>query len=248
VKRNYWNVHRYKEDSSQLWDGAVDEENFRVIVDRVIERYFVQPNYYRLDGKPVFSIFSIQNLVESFGSLHKTREALDYFRQACIQAGYPGLHIQLIAFGSPGQEQLEQIEYLGVDSVTKYNWGGPHPEDYLQWGKESGQRRERWAEALDIPYFSNVSIGWDDSPRFPHKGRKDLVHYHKSPEAFAAFLQHARYYCDSHPEQRALITIFSWNEWIEGGYLLPDMKHGFSYLEAVQSVLNGSFDPYSSGE
>jgi hypothetical protein len=134
---------------------------------------------------------------------------------------------------------------LGIDSVTKYNWGGPHPEDYIQWAEESISRREEWDLAIEIPYFPNASIGWDDTPRFPHKGKTDIVYYNKAPESFAAYLQKAKEFADSHPEQPKLITIFSWNEWIEGGYLLPDMKYGFQYLEAVKRVTDGKFDKYS---
>ena len=244
VRRNYWNVHRYKDDTSLLWDGAVDLENFKIIVDRVISRYFTKPNYYRIDGKPVFSIFSIQNLLEGLGGIENAIAALDYFRAETKKAGFPGLHIQLIGFGAPGEKQLEQIERLGVNSITKYNWGGPHREDYLQWAMESRERREQWDAALSIPYFPNASIGWDDSPRFPHKGAKDMVHYNKSPEGFAASMQKAKEYCDNHPDQAKLITVFSWNEWIEGGYLLPDMKYGFGYLNAVKRVVSGEYNNY----
>ena len=244
VRRNYWNVHRYKDDTSLLWDGAVDLENFKIIVDRVISRYFTKPNYYRIDGKPVFSIFSIQNLLEGLGGIENAVAALDYFREETKKAGFPGLHIQLIGFGAPGEKQLEQIEMLGVNSITKYNWGGPHREDYLRWAMESGERREQWDAALSIPYFPNASIGWDDTPRFPHKGAKDLVHYNKSPEGFTASMQKAKEYCDNHPDQAKLITVFSWNEWIEGAYLLPDMKYGFGYLNAVKRVVSGEYNKY----
>ena len=244
VRRNYWNVHRYGDDTSLLWDGAVDLENFKIIVDRVISRYFKQPNYYKIDGEPVFSIFSIQNLVEGLGGLEKSAEALEYFRDEVKKAGFPGLHIQLIGFGAPQEDLLNNIEQLGASSVTKYNWGGPHPEDYIQWGVESMQRREQWDSALSIPYIPNASIGWDDTPRFPHKTAKDMVHYNKSPEAFAAFLQQAKEYCDDHPGQPPLITVFSWNEWVEGGYLLPDIKYGFGHLEAVKRVISGIYDKY----
>ena len=47
VAGNYWNVHRYKDDNSRLWDGAIDWENFRIVVKRVIDRYFKQPNYLK---------------------------------------------------------------------------------------------------------------------------------------------------------------------------------------------------------
>ena len=244
VKRNYWNVHRYKDDTSLLWDGAVDLENFKIIVERVIRQYFKKPNYYMIDHKPVFSIFSLQNLIEGLDGIENAVAALDYFREETKKAGFPGLHIQLIGFGAPGEDQLAQIERLGVNSITKYNWGGPHREDYLHWAMESMERREQWDAALSIPYFPNASIGWDDSPRFPHKGAKDMVHYNKSPEGFAASMQKAREYCDNHPDQTKLITVFSWNEWIEGGYLLPDMKYGFGYLNAVKRVVSGEYNKY----
>ena len=98
---------------------------------------------------------------------------------------------------------------------------------------------------MNIPYFPNISIGWDDTPRFPHKGKEHVINYHNSPESFAAFLQKAKEYCDDHPEQPKLITVFSWNEWVEGSYLLPDMNYGFSYLEAVKKVMSGEYDKYT---
>ncbi len=245
VRRNYWNVHKYEDDTTLLWEGATDKENFEIIVDRVINQYFIKPNYFRIDDKPVFSVFSIYNLINSFGGIAETKEALDYFRAETEKAGFPGLHIQLIAFGSPSTSMVENVEFLGASSITKYNWGGPHPEDYIQWGVESIERRDQWDSALSIPYIPNVSIGWDDTPRFPHKGKEDVVHYNESPESFAAFLQKAKEYCDERPEQPKLITLFSWNEWVEGGYLLPDMKNGFGYLEAVKKVMSGEYDPYS---
>lgn len=54
--------------------------NFRIVVKRVIEQYFKQPNYLKLDGKPVFSIFSLDNLIKTFGDLEGTCKGLDYFR------------------------------------------------------------------------------------------------------------------------------------------------------------------------
>ena len=238
VKRNYWNVHKFTDDTSILWEGAVDLDNFKIIVDRVINKYFKQPNYFKIQGKPVFSVFSIQNLIISFGGIQETKAAIDYFREETRKAGFPGLHIQLIGHGAPNGEQIANIESLGASSITKYNWGGPHREDYIQWGAESMERRSQWDSMLSIPYFPNASIGWDDSPRFPHKGKEHTVHYNKSPESFTAFLREAKAYCDNHPDQPKLITIFSWNEWIEGGYLLPDMKYDFAYLEAVKKVID----------
>ena len=244
VRRNYWNVHKFKDDRTLLWDGAVDLKNFKIIVPRVIEQYFKKPNYFKLDGKPVFSMFSINNFIEGLGGLEKGKQAIEYFREETKKAGFPGLHLQQIVFSTPNKELLNKIESLGANSVTYYNWGGPHPQDYVQWGVEAMGRREKWDKALDIPFFPNASIGWDDSPRFPHQTKEHIVHLNKSPEAFSSFVQKAKDYCDEHPEQKKLITIFSWNEWIEGGYLLPDIKYGYGHLEAVKKVMHNEHDSY----
>ena len=237
VARNYWNVHRYKEDDSRLWDGAIDWPNFKIVVERVIRQYFKQPNYFKIDGEPVFSVFSVENLIKTFGSLEETRKGLDYFREEVKKAGFPGLHIQLMTGGVPTDNFLNQIETLGISSLTLYNWGGPHYEDYLRWGTEAFERLEQWSETVSIPYFPNASIGWDDTPRFPHKTQKDVVHLNQSPTSFAYFLRKAKEYCDRHPEQPKLITVYAWNEWVEGAYLLPDAKYGFGYLEALKEVM-----------
>lgn len=241
VKKNFWNHYKYDTDSL-LWDGATDWKNYKIIVDRIISQYFSQPNYFKINGNPVVSIFSLENFLESFDGLDDALKAVEYFRTETKKAGFPDLHLQMIGNGGPWRGFIDKIEYLGVNSITKYNWGGPHPEDYIQWGVEAMERRKQWDEALSIPFFANASIGWDDTPRFPAKGEKDVVHYNNSPESFASFLQLTKEYADSHPEQPKLITLFSWNEWVEGGYLLPDMKYGYSYLEAVKNVLDGKYE------
>ncbi len=238
VRRNYWNVHKYKEDASIIWEGAVDTENYEIIVDRVIENYFSRPNYFKIDDCPVFSIFFLSNLIKSFGSLEETVDAIEYFREKTKEAGFPDLHLQMILTGNPRQPLITQMEAIGINSATWYNWGGPHPEDYMKWGSMAMERWEKWDEALSVPVFPNASIGWDDTPRFPHKSKEHVVHYNNTPESFAGFLQKAKEYCNNHPQQEKIITIFSWNEWIEGGYLLPDIRYGYGYLEAVDKVMN----------
>lgn len=250
VKKNYWNHYKYDSDSL-LWSGSIDQENYEVVVDRVIGQYFHRSNYFKIAGKPVFSIFNFPKFVGDFNGLDGAKEALDYFREKVIQAGFPGLHLQIIAFGGneenpvllwgdlgEGKSNSELCNYLGINSVTKYNWGQAEGlEDYVVWGEQAMKRRGNWDRALDIPYIPNVSIGWDDTPRFPHKGQSHVIHYNKSPESFAAYLRKALEYVEEHPDQPRLITLFSWNEWVEGGYLLPDMRWDYGYLEAVQKVI-----------
>ncbi len=246
VKQNYWNVHKYKDIDTVLWHGAVDLKNFKIIVDRVITHYFSQANYYKINGMPVFSIFSLANLMDGLGGLAQTKDALNYFRDETKKAGFPDLHIQVITWGRPDQNMNNTYNALQINSLTQYNWGWIGEQDYIKWATKAIEIRNQWDSLVSIPLFTNVSIGWDDTPRFPHKGEKDIVRYNNSPESFAAFLQEAKEYCDKHPEKEKLITIFSWNEWIEGGYLLPDRKYGFEYLEKVKEVIQEKYNPYST--
>lgn len=246
VKRNYWNVHRYADDTSILWDATVDWENFKIIVDRVINQYFKRPNYLKFDGAPVFSTFDLNKFIHSFGSIEEAKKAIDYFREEVKKAGFPDLHFQsIVGGGYPNEDFVNRIEQLGINSMTNYNWGGPFAEDYIRWAEESMDRLQKWDEALSIPFFPNATIGWDDTPRFPEKTKLDLIHYNNSPTSFAAYLQRAKEYADAHPNQPKLITVFSWNEWVEGGYLLPDAKYGFGYLEAVKDIIvDGKYERY----
>ena len=249
VAHNYWNVHRYKDDKSRLWNGTVDWDNFKIIVERVIRQYFHKPNYFKIDGCPVFSIFGYYEVRENFGDAKGVKKAMDYFREEVKKAGFPNLHLQLIGDGFPFPEFMEMVATVGVNSVTKYNWGWPFEEDYVSWGTKAMQRREQWTQALDslgVPFFPNASIGWDDSPRFPNKKADEIVHYNDSPESFAAFLQKTKEYVDQRPGRPKLITINSWNEWVEGSYLLPDMKNGFGYLNAVKQVMNGEYENFGN--
>lgn len=251
VKHNYWNYHRYADDTSILWDAKVDWENYKIIVDRVINQYFKQPNYLKINGEPLFSIFSVDKLLESFdGNVEETRKALDYFRDEVKKAGFPGLHIQWNQGGGSlmseerASQFKERVKAMGFNSVAMYNMGG-REEDYVAYGTNSIKIREQLDSLLDVPVFPCVSIGWDDTPRFPAKGIKDVVHYNNTPVSFATLLSKARKYADEHPEQPKIITINAWNEWVEGSYLLPDMLNGFGYLEAVKEVMvDGKYGRY----
>ena len=242
VKRNYWNYHRYGDDTSQLWAGGVDRKNFEIIVDRVINQYFKRPNYLKINGCPVFAIFSLSALMEGLGGEEQAVEALAYFREKVCEAGFPGLHIQGMSGGpsNPSPEKLDKIvkrvKGLKLDSFALYNMGGFNV-DYLVHCENAKLIREGLDRDLDVPVFPCVSVAWDDTPRFPHKGEEHVSRYNATPENFAKALRLAKKYADEHPEQIPLISINAWNEWIEGSYLLPDKVNGFGYLEAVKSVM-----------
>ena len=240
VKHNYWNYHKWGEDESLLWTGDIDPADFPKIVDRVINQYFVLPNYTKIDGCPVFAIFSTDLFVKSFGTEEKALEAMEYMRSEVRKAGFPDMHYMMMDGGGfplneKNMKRVDKRMFLKPDSWALYNMGGFDP-DYMKHGQNSIDFRQAWDGYLDIPVFPTVSIGWDDTPRFPAKGENDVTRFNHSPEAFKNFLLEAKKYADEHPEQPKFVMINAWNEWVEGSYLLPDRYWGYQWLEAVREV------------
>lgn len=71
---NYtWDIRLSWEQDCLIWKGAVNREEFENACRRVITQYFGQSNYYRIDGKPVFQIYELANLMKGLGGLEKRR-------------------------------------------------------------------------------------------------------------------------------------------------------------------------------
>ncbi len=253
-----WNPHLFPSDSL-IFPQNLDWDKYKALVGRVTQRFFKQKNYLKIQGEPIFSIYNLSGFVNDFGGLDGAKKAFDYFRGEVKKAGFPGLHIQIIGRGKDGAPYLIKNEYsegksiqeivsmLGIKSVSTYNWTGSGLDnDYIKWGENAMALQNKWDSVMDIPYFPNASIAYDDTPRFLEIGQEKSVYMHNSPESFGAYLQKAREYCMRHPGQPNIITVFAWNEWVEGAYLEPDMRWGYSYLETVKKVMSGKYDKYSA--
>lgn len=257
ANHDWVDIHPRKRSSppALLYPGAVTPENFVRITDRLIERYFKHPNYYCRDGKPYFSIYHLNELIKGFGGFRAAREALKGFRRRAAASGLPGLHLNSVVWGSPvlpGEEENqprgEVIRDLGFDSASSYVWihhtplpkaaEYPYPramEDYFRaW--------DDLEKTVPLPYFPNVTMGWDSSPRTETTDVWDpSVGYpftctlsENTPENFRTALKKTR----ARLEQRNIPTfsINCWNEWTEGSMLEPEEQYGMGYLDAVRDI------------
>ncbi len=244
---NGWNKDLSDDfNDTVIWTGKVDFPRFKTAVDRVIEKYFSHPSYYKIDGKPIFMFYDLYNLIEGLGGVEQTKEALNYFREATVKAGFPGLHLQLTAWGenninysgfdANGNKQECDFEDLGFDSITNYqiaHFTNPH-RDYLEIIEDVKKEYARIDATYNTTYFPHVSVGWDNNPRY--NGYRWGIVQNNTPENFEKGLRLAKEYVDTHDLPVPLITINSWNEWTETSYLEPDDLYGYGYLEAVKKV------------
>lgn len=246
-----------------LYPGQVSPRTFRYITDWMIERYFTHKSYLTVDGKPYFSVYDLSKFVAIHGSVQATRAAIDGFRERVRAAGFPDLHFNAVVWGKPvlpGElvigDMRQLVAALGFDSVTSYVWihhaeldkspYTPHAEVLAKYLQTWTRMEEEYA----VPYFPNITMGWDNCPRtvqtdiwepLPESTFSNLIGGN-TPEAFQGTLELFR----ERLSRRAgpnLMSINAWNEWTEGSYMEPDMVNGMAYLEAVARVFGSAAKP-----
>lgn len=102
-----------------------------------------------------------------------------------------------------------------------------------------------WSRILNIPIKNHKQIpgafvDWDNTAR---KGERGYVIDGASPEKFKKYMsKQIKNAKDNY--KKDYIFIFAWNEWAESGYLEPDERYKYGYLEALKEALvdNGEFN------
>ncbi|NOR33688.1 MAG: hypothetical protein GQ579_03295 [Bacteroidales bacterium] len=259
ANHDWVDIHPYTRGTEQklLYPSIVSPERFDEICDFVIEKYFTLPNYWKIEGKAYFSVYDVQKFVEGFGSMESTKVAMDKMREKAKAAGLKGVHWNLVAWGNPilpvekaPSNTPELIEMLGFDSSTSYVWihHVSLPETQTDYNYVRDVYFEHWDKAktqYGVPYYPNVTMGWDPTPRCDLESEWAPVAYpfmntigNNTPENFRTALQMVKEKLLADPNGTRIININCWNEWTEGSYLEPDTINGMAYLEAVKDIFD----------
>ena len=244
---NYlWDYRNASEDfrSTVIWQGATDEQNFRVIGKRWLDQYFTLPNYYTIDGKPVVAIYDLNNFIGTFGSVERTKEMMAWLNEEAKKYGLKGIHFQAVhtglyrnLSGVDAKKTPEDVfKDLGFDSITNYQFA--HMVDinrnFEEIMPDVEKEWNRLADSFPIPYYPHVSLGWDNNPRHKTLFKPNILK-ENTPEAIESAMRSAKKFAEARGV--SLITVNSWNEWTEGSYLLPDDLYGYGYLDAIKKVV-----------
>ncbi len=249
-------LHEMAASVRLLYPGRVTPATLDAIADVVIQRYFSHPSYWRIDGCPYFSVYELSKLLESCGGVEATAAALQTFRRKVRAAGYPDVHLNAVVWSVrvlPGETAVESpnalLHALGFDSITSYVWihhGGLEQFPSTDYDTVRDRYLAYWTEAeraFDLPYFPNVTVGWDPSPRTVQSDAYLNAGYpftpvivNNTPERFRVALAQVKERMAFSPAQPKVLTLNAWNEWTEGSYLEPDTHDGYAYLEAIREV------------
>ena len=246
-----------KEKAKKALSDTLTSEVFDKLTDHIVNYYFKNPAYWKIDGCPCFSIFELFRLVDNLGGAENTKKALDRFREKTKAAGFPDIHLNAITLGLKVPESEKKIKtveelvsYLGINSVTSYLWVHDVPMDNFpknEYADMTAKAIKSWSDLAvkysKIPFYPNVSVGFDSSPRTDQKGPFKNSDYpymatfaNNTPENFYKALNAAKTYLSGKPVDQRILTINAWNEWTEGSYLEPDTTNGMKYLESLKAV------------
>lgn len=196
-----------------------------------LEKYFCNPRYIRIDGKPLFLVFAPER--------HPCiRDYADILREEAARMGLPGLCLA-------GVEAYVGCapEVYGFDCMVEYapNWR----QETLISAHDAQPRRMdyvttlRYMLAKPVPNYLRMRCtfpAWDNTPR---RGKEGIACVNTSPELFRVALEGLIEYTHmALPQSMQYVFINAWNEWGEGCHLEPDNHNGFQYLEIVRELMH----------
>ncbi|PMM86849.1 glycosyl transferase [Vibrio breoganii] len=222
--------------------------------------FFNDSRYITEDGMPIILIYVPHHI-------GKLEEMLNLWRQLAIKNGFPGLKIiyqnarshfdttmnkELFDYGiefNPGFAKHSSASgtkrYLSViipkiSSFIQRKFGihlGLFSNRNTKVTKTSYD--DIWKKILDRkPDRNNMIptafVDWDNTPRRKERGE---VYLGATPEKFEDYLSKLIYKTKTEYNSDKMF-LFAWNEWAEGGYLEPDEKYGYGYLNAVKNALD----------
>ena len=233
--------------SKVLYPGKISRNAFNKMTDYVIDKYFKDDNYWKIDACPYFSIYELSMFIKSMGGVKQAKDALDDFRRKVKTAGFPDLHLNAIYFKVPvlqnekglkGAENI--IRELTFDSITSYVWVHHQQleQDFTPASKVFKNYLKIWDKIdkdIKIPYHPNITVAWDNNPRYIEDFTPVMTN---TPKNFKKNLHQIKERLQLKPSKHQILTVNAWNEWTEGSYLEPDTENKFAYLEAIKSTFN----------
>lgn len=169
---------------------------------------------------------------QRFEDSDKYKDIFDYMDYHIeYQPDYDRCHVRKEKTGfSLAKSQVHDflLNKLNIDISFHKKKGGPEVFDY----------DDMWQKILETPPVSDKAIAggfvdWDNTPRH---GTRGSCFKGVTPEKFEFYLrkQLEHMHKDYHNNY---LFLFAWNEWGEGGYMEPDEKNGYAYLEALKKTL-----------
>jgi len=243
--------------ANQTWTGIWHGAPNRVLIEQTYpgmedhRRHFetllpafCDKRYVKVDGKPMFMVYNLDELPDS-------ARVLEFWRELASKAGLPGLF--LVAEHRLPDWDPKVHGYDAAVTISLWRWA----DKWVSWnqpikkirrktrqlrGRPTVHPYEQVSESIviertnGIENFPCVVPNWDNTPR---SGSNGLVLHGSTPELFRRQVRRALDRMHDVPREHRIVFVKSWNEWAEGNHMEPDWKFGLQYLEVLSEELTG---------
>lgn len=219
--------------------------------------YFLDDRYIKNNNKPLFIIYR-PNQIECLN------EMIDSWQKWAKEIGLPGIDFAYqqvdldLVEGSDTSRFKYNIEFqpiyalqdLTSSRVKKFEIAAKSvdnifnkifrfkPSNILMrkvrtYGYDDVWKKILERNAKDNKCIPGVFVDWDNTPRRGEKGR---VFIGGNPEKFKNYMKDM-INKTKNEYKKDMIFLTAWNEWSEGCYLEPDIRHNDAYLRAIKEAL-----------
>ncbi|MBD8947879.1 MAG: hypothetical protein EGR97_11265 [Clostridiales bacterium] len=231
--------------AKSLIEKSVTKESFFDLTEHCIHRYFKMDNYIRVDGKPYFGIYSLNNLVAEAG-INGAKEMIADLRNRARAAGVGEIVISVCP-SLDDEADPTLAKQVGIDMLVPYAWKGKDnclTYEYRDSIDSNLLLFQKLQKQFDLPLCPSVMIGRDHSPRTvqseifdPARGYPySPIAVNNKPESVGGAVSKMLECMHDGTFHNAFLALESWNEWTEGSYLEPCEEYGYQMLEAIRSA------------
>jgi lipopolysaccharide biosynthesis protein len=245
------NWYKKKWDKDKSKDELIMEMKYLGDQDIIDHFYYCMPffkdvRYLRYDNHPLFQIYNplmmpdVNHFMSLWNKLLKENNISDSFyfigvaKKNCEYGILKNLGMTAITFGMGCRtgEDLSNFWALQMKRVKLHAWEifhFPYVMDYKR------VIRYIW----DDKYDNNEDVlpmiipNWDHTPR---SGGRDRIFVNSTPENWGRLV--LKVFSKVNIKTNKVVMLKSWNEWGEGNYMEPDLKHGKGYIKELRKVLS----------
>ena len=232
------------ENSFLRQGAAIRPYFFDAVVPYWIEYYFKDERYLKIDGRPVVSIYLMDDFLNMFEGMDGLKGAeagkagIDKFKKMCIDAGVGEPYILSQANAYPGKS-YSYYSQCGVDGINTYGYDQK---------ATLGQQKQILEGAIE----NSKQFSVDTVPCFaPRRGDdpwlngQNATGYKSTSEEFDSVLNWAKTTFAGTSQtklSKQMVMTATWDEFGEGHILCPTEGDGFKYMDCVRRVFCNNYE------
>ncbi|MBV8657880.1 MAG: glycoside hydrolase family 99-like domain-containing protein [Burkholderiales bacterium] len=225
-----WNGNEHDVLMAQQHSPEDDEAMMRDVA-----RYFADPRYIRVDGRPVLLVYRLDVLPDPAATVARWRAVC-----AALGVGDPYLcAVQSYGVQDPSAFGFDAAIEFPPHGVVSAEVTGHHARGHGFRGRilsyEDTVRYVLAKPKVGYARYRGVMPSWDNTARKPNFGH---CYQGSHPLVYRAWLAAAVEEAKADATLAApFVFINAWNEWGEGCHLEPDQRYGHDWLRATQAAL-----------